>query len=84
MSYQIIWKPEADRKFLELCEQPGQEAVVSAAAQEFMQLLRQDPLNVGESRSGSRRIAFVGRIAFLFSVHPDDQLIVVKSLWTIR
>ena len=56
------------------------EAVTAATAQIDL-VLQQSPAEVGESRSGVRRIAFEPPLAFTFDVNPVNGIVKVIHVW---
>ena len=63
---------------------PPLRARITQATHEVDRELRTDPLNLGESRSESSRIAFVPPLGVLFRVDAQSRLAVVESVWLLR
>jgi len=69
MELATIWNEAEDR------------AEVAAASDDIDRLLAEHPATLGESRGGSARIAFVGRLAIDFHVEEDDRMVTVAAVW---
>jgi hypothetical protein len=57
---------------------------ITRASHRIDQLLRKDPHNQGESRSGGRRIMFVAPLAVSFRIEPDGQTVSVLNIRPFR
>ena len=77
MSYTVVWKPSAESQLAHFWTSASDRPAITAAADEIDRLLRQNPLEQGESRSGKRRVLFVPPLAVFFEVHEQDRLVTV-------
>jgi hypothetical protein len=57
---------------------------VSDAANTMDQVLKTDPLNVGEAREENTRILIIGPLAILYDVLSEGCRVVVWQLWRCR
>jgi hypothetical protein len=55
--------------------------IVRAAIREIERRLCDDPEKEGESRPNGQRISFVAPLAFAFQPMPDQQVVLVSSVW---
>jgi hypothetical protein len=60
---------------------PNRNAVTAAAAA-IDAALQRDPLNVGESRSGSMRIAYFDPLWVQFEFSEPDRFVTVIDIWS--
>lgn len=56
---------------------------ITAAQAQIDQLLERTPEEVGESRPGNRRVAFVPPLGVVFSVQESESSAKVLRIWTI-
>ncbi len=59
----------------------SQWEIVRAAIREIERRLGDDPEEEGESRPDGQRISFAAPLAFTFQPVPDQQLVIVSSVW---
>ena len=59
----------------------SQWPIVSSAIGEIERRLRDNPEEEGESRSDGQRISFVTPLGFTFQPVPDQQVVIVSSVW---
>lgn len=59
---------------------PEQRARIAAGIEALNTRLRDDPLSVGESRSGGRRLVFTPLLAVTFQVSVSDRTVRVTSV----
>ena len=81
MKYTVTWLPGADQELADLWLNASDQGAVSQAANAFERSLRKNPLQTGESRSTTTRIAFLPPLAFLFHVVEDDRLVEIVHVW---
>jgi plasmid stabilization system protein ParE len=80
MKYTVIWRPSAEADLADLWIEATDRAAVTQAAAEINRMLTADPLNAGESRSGSDRIVFIPPLMALVEVRELDRLVVVMHV----
>jgi len=84
VSYTVTWHPKAENELATIwMAAPDRNAVTSAAA-ELDRQLEDDAGNVGESRTGKRRITFVKPLAIIFEVDEDKRTVVLGQVWEFR
>jgi plasmid stabilization system protein ParE len=83
MMYTVIWKPVAEDELAHIWNTADDRTGVSAAANEIDQLLRSDPHEQGESRSGAIRVLLVAPLGVFFHVADDDRLVSILRVWSI-
>jgi plasmid stabilization system protein ParE len=81
MTYTVTWTPSAQQELADLWVHAPDRAAVTAAANTIDALLRRDPQNAGESRSGPTRLLFEPPLFVLFDVSEDDRLVNVWGVW---
>jgi hypothetical protein len=84
--YAVFWTPSALRDLAALwvdADGNMRDAVTTAAA-EIDVLLGNSPDDVGESRTGNRRITFLSPLGLIFEVRSSDQRVVVLHVWSIQ
>ena len=59
----------------------SQWQIVGSAIREIERRLRDNPEEEGESRPNGQRISFVAPLGFTFQPVPDQQVVVVSSVW---
>jgi hypothetical protein len=86
MRYHVLWTPSALNELaaLWLDADATFRAAITAAAASIDALLVDSPDEVGESRDGQRRIAFVRPLAFHFEIRSLDQRVVVTHVWSMK
>jgi hypothetical protein len=84
MNYTVHWTRRAEQQLAHLWNTAPDRHAVAAAADYLDGELQRDPLSVGESRGGARRIAFVPPLTAFFDVYPPDLRVIVRSIWRIH
>ena len=59
----------------------SQWPIVASVIREIERRLRDNPAEEGESRSDGQRISFVAPLGFTFQPVPDQQVVIVSSVW---
>ena len=80
MKYTVTWKPSVKGRLADIWMTAPDRSAVTAAANSIDGLLRVDPLDRGESRSGITRILIVLPLAVVYEVDKDDRLVRVLSV----
>ena len=82
MSFTVDWRPTAEDELIRLwVDHPDERNEITAAAAALEAALRRDPEALGESRTGSTRIAFEGPLVIAFDVFLDQRLVLVRTVW---
>jgi plasmid stabilization system protein ParE len=84
MSYTIIWRPAAENQLATLWTSSPDRNAVARAADAVDDALARDPLNEGESRTGSLRVTFQPPLIVYFRVRPQQHLVTVLSVRRMR
>lgn len=83
MSFRIRWRATAVQALgaAYMTARPlGLGPAVTAATDRAERLLANAPGEVGESRSGTRRVTFVGPLVIEFSIRAADRIVVIQSV----
>ncbi len=80
MRYTVTWKPSVKQRLAEIWVTAPDRNAVTAAADSIDGLLRENPLDLGESRSGNARILVLSPLAVVYEVLPEDRLVQVLSI----
>jgi plasmid stabilization system protein ParE len=81
MKYNVIWQPLAQNQLAEIWNQSPDRASVTAAADELDRQLMHQPLEIGESRPGNKRIVFVHPLAAYVRVDETERTVRVGCIW---
>jgi hypothetical protein len=84
MKYTVLWTPPAEEQLAAIWLRAEDRRKVTSAAQAIDAMLREDPRERGESRSGTKRIMFAPPLGIDFNVLEDDRLVYVLGVWTIQ
>jgi plasmid stabilization system protein ParE len=79
--YRVEWLPTAEQRLAEIWNKASDRALVAAAADEIDAALARNPANLGESRRGKARIAFLKPLAVVFSVDEAIRRVRVWDIW---
>jgi plasmid stabilization system protein ParE len=74
------WKPSVKERLADIWLTAPHRSAVTAAANSIDNLLRVNPLDRGESRSGATRILVVLPLAVVYDVAQGDRLVQVLSV----
>jgi hypothetical protein len=77
--FEVLWKKEAELELARVWLDARDRMSVTRAAATIESLLRRDPLNVGESRSGKDRIVFVRPLAVSYRVRARSRQVLVLA-----
>jgi plasmid stabilization system protein ParE len=80
VKYTVTWKPSAKDRLTEIWMTAPDRSAVASAANTIDRLLGDNPLQRGESRSGTCRILVVEPLAVVYDVHELDRLVKVLSI----
>jgi hypothetical protein len=81
MNYQVIWKPEAERRLANIWLDSAKRQAVTDAARMIDQRLAHDPRSQGESRDAGRRVLYVPPLAVIFKVNSKSKKVRVLTVW---
>lgn len=73
MKYTVIWSPEAESDLTRLWTDSASRTSITMAANLLDQALASGADNLGESRSGGRRIAFCAPLVIDFEIDEGDR-----------
>ena len=80
MTFTVVWKPSVKKRLAAIWLDAQNKREVTEAANAIDSLLRQMPLRIGESRSGSLRILVLRPLVVLYEVSEDDCRVEVLSI----
>ena len=83
MKYTVVWKQAAEDELAQLWNEAADRDAVRQAADRMEKLLATQPLALGESRTGSMRIAFESPLGMFFDVSEQDRLVSVVRVWRV-
>ncbi len=81
MKYTVVWIPEAEAEITRLWIDGRGRSLVAAAVDAMDRQLRDDPLEVGESRDGNRRLLIYWPLAISYVVKDADRVVQVNKVW---
>ena len=81
MKYTVVYLPSAEQQLADLWLKSADPAAVTQASVKIDQLLKDDPLTIGESRVSSLRIIFEEPLAAIYDVREADFVVKVWSIW---
>ena len=84
MNYRVLWTSPAEDQLATIWLGATDRRNVTSAAHTIDALLRDDPQECGESRTGTVRIMFAAPLAIDFEVLEEDRLVYVLGVWTIQ
>lgn len=86
MTYEVVWMTTADQQLIQICVGTFEAELkaVSEAVDEIEFVLGRQPRDVGESRTGSVRQAFVRPLGFKFEIVEDDRRVYILAIWYVR
>jgi hypothetical protein len=82
MKYTVVWKPEAERRLVELWMQASDREQFANAANLIDRELAIAPDAVGEQRIGSIRVVVVPPVGIYFRVNAEDRQVLVLTVWS--
>ena len=80
--YAVVWKDAALDELADVyvAADPADRARMAAGVEALNTRLAADPLDEGESRGGTRRIAFPDLLAVSFTIDPVDRVVRVTAV----
>jgi mRNA-degrading endonuclease RelE of RelBE toxin-antitoxin system len=82
MNYQVVWKPEAERRLTEIWLNATDRQAVTSASSMIDLRLSHDPASQGESREKNQRILYVFPLAVIFKVQSRSKIVRVLTVWS--
>ncbi len=82
MTWTVVWRPSTTNDLTTTWLTAPDRTAITQAAHRIDSQLRNDPLNVGESRSGNERVLFEPPLAVNYEVSEDDRLVTVTGVWS--
>ena len=83
MNWLVAWRRAARNDLAAMWVDADLRAEITEAANRIDFLLANNPLGVGESRDGDRRILIEEPLAVLFKVKPVEGKVVVTRVWHV-
>ena len=80
MKYTVTWKPSVKQRLADIWMTAPDRRAVTTTADSIDKLLQVDPMDQGESRSGTTRILIVLPLAVVYDVRHEDRLVEVLSV----
>jgi hypothetical protein len=81
--FQVLWSPNALEELAAVWMELEDRQSVTDASDQIDERLKQNPQDVGESRTGSLRITFDNPLGLIFNVSDADRRVTVLSVWSI-
>lgn len=81
MRHFVFWVPEADENLQRLIRAEDDSSELVRRVREIDFWLARDPLDFGESRFDTVRLAVEGPLAVLFDVLDDPPTVIVLDIW---
>ena len=84
MNNRVFWDPHAESQLEQILSNEALQTRILAAARAIDGQLLTAPLNFGESRFDTFRIAFERPLGVLFEVQGDVRTVIVYEVWLIE
>jgi hypothetical protein len=84
MKYRVLWEPHAESQFERILIQRADKTRIIAAARAIDGYLITAPLDFGESRYDTVRIAFEPPLGVLYEILDDVRTVIVYEVWLIE
>jgi len=81
MKFKVLWTLDASKGLAEFWVSSRLKIALTEAANSLDQALAENPHELGESREGSRRIAFYSPLGINFDVRVDKKTVYVIDVW---
>jgi hypothetical protein len=79
MKYTVVWDDDASDRLADIYNRASDKAAVTAASNTMDRLLGNDPDRKGRPLNGTRFLT-VPPLTVVFTVSPDDRLVVVQQV----
>jgi hypothetical protein len=83
MTWIVVWTDEAEGDLTRLWLDSRLRYLITTAANQIDYMLSVNPAEVGESREGNKRIAFVQGLGIDFQVVAEERTVFVLGVWSI-
>ncbi|HTQ38007.1 MAG TPA: type II toxin-antitoxin system RelE/ParE family toxin [Pirellulales bacterium] len=83
MSFTVIWTKFAESDLADIWLRAVNRREIAEATSKLDAVLKSDPHNSGESRTGNVRITFSGPLGIHFEVLAADRIVYVLAVWRI-
>jgi plasmid stabilization system protein ParE len=80
MIYTLLWKPAAEDRLTEIWTEAANRSAIADAANAIDRVLRERPLDVGESRDAVTRILIEEPLVIVYEVSEADRLVQVLAV----
>jgi hypothetical protein len=85
MNYQVLWLRRTEAELMTLWIRASNKEAIAGYIEQIDRILQRNPLDQGESRSGTIRLWFPRPISVLYSVDQSIQRVIVLALkWVGR
>jgi plasmid stabilization system protein ParE len=81
MTFNVVWSTNAERRLLRLWSDVAARHLIVAALGKIDTQLVDNPLSVGESRGGNRRILLNAPLGVIYSVNERMNSVFVLDVW---
>jgi hypothetical protein len=81
MKYTVIYLPSAEQQLADLWLAAADRSAITSASDKIDQLLKDNPLAVGESRVSNIRILFEEPLVVVYDVREADLVVKVWAVW---
>lgn len=81
MKFTVVWSPVSSARLARLWLRSANRQLIRKAADSIDAQLKHDPDQIGESRSGTRRIVHEPPLGVVFSVNAADRMVTVLDVW---
>jgi plasmid stabilization system protein ParE len=80
MNYRLKYLRRATQALADIWMAAADRNAVTRASHRLERLLKADPLGVGESRAGRRRLVLINPLAVFYTVDPAGRQVVVTDI----
>ncbi len=84
MSYIVIFTPQVNRDIVDYWIESLHQREMTRAIDDLVRQMRNDPLEIGESRGGNRRVVFQWPVGMEFEVDEENQQVEVYNFWNFQ
>jgi plasmid stabilization system protein ParE len=82
--YTVVWSQDAEQDLARIWNDSSNRDDIARAANSLDRKLSDDPLKLGESRSGGLRVAHNLPLGIRFAIAEKDRLVRVVAVWLCR
>jgi hypothetical protein len=84
VSYIVIFTPQVNRDIVDYWIESLHQREMTRAIDDLVRQMRNDPLEIGESRGGNRRVVFQWPVGMEFEVDEENQQVEVYNFWNFQ